>query len=668
MSPATDCDGNGVLDECEEHGPADCDMNGLPDVCELDGASDCDGNGVLDVCETGLPDCDQDGVPDACQLDAATDCNGDGLLDVCQVDAVTDCDANGALDVCEIAADPAVDCDGDGVLDACQIPDGSVIPPDWLTQQFVSGIDLAGLGVRLNPTGNSTPPYYQLCTVMAGEVWVDPFSHTPQVLLDDDAVLMQLPFSFDYAGTLQHELYVGSNGNVTFDQPDTTYIETLVGHFAIPRLSVLFDDLDPEAGGSVLVGLGPAGSFVVTWLNLPEYLIPGTDNTAQLVLHPDGAVEMSWISMTSTTAIAGPSAGTGMGPDFVMTDLSNAWDCVARSPVAAGDCDGNGVPDACQGPPAGDPWWGTEHFTGDFDLNNTKLTFTPQESPLPNSWSVCSTPISMFPVDPYGAGTVVPLTDDGSYQVSTGVVFPFAGTDWTDAFINANGSISFMYGDSGYDGTLANHFYQPRVAGLLTDLNPEVAGEVRYQYGPDGGLVVSWLGVSVYGWTEFDVDMQILLHPDGVAEVAFLAADPFDAVVGVSEGLGVPINFAQTDLSASGVACDLVQPFDDCDGSSVMDTIEIAIGCLSDYDLNGIPDVCESGGLQGLAPPCPWDVTGDGAVNVHDLLSLLEHWGEAKLGSPSERFDLSPPKGDRSVDVADLVEMIQGMQYGCGQP
>jgi hypothetical protein len=48
---STDCDGNGVPDECDP----DCNANGIPDTCDLlNGTSkDCNGNGILDECETG---------------------------------------------------------------------------------------------------------------------------------------------------------------------------------------------------------------------------------------------------------------------------------------------------------------------------------------------------------------------------------------------------------------------------------------------------------------------------------------------------------------------------------------------------------------------------------------------------------------------------------------
>ncbi|MBT5738963.1 MAG: hypothetical protein HN891_04645 [Planctomycetes bacterium] len=105
-SGASDCDGNGLLDECQE----DCDLDGIADACELiNGALDCNGNFLPDTCEisSGAADCDFDGVLDSCEIDlgSETDCDLDGIIDSCQIAAnpATDCDANGVLDICEAA-------------------------------------------------------------------------------------------------------------------------------------------------------------------------------------------------------------------------------------------------------------------------------------------------------------------------------------------------------------------------------------------------------------------------------------------------------------------------------------------------------------------------------------------------------------------------------------
>jgi hypothetical protein len=69
-----------------------------------------------------------------------------------------------------------------------------------------------------------------------------------------------------------------------------------------------------------------------------------------------------------------------------------------------------------------------------------------------------------------------------------------------------------------------------------------------------------------------------------------------------------------------------------------------------------------------MSPICQSDVTRDGVVDVRDLLQVLFAWGDVKFASPNANCDLAPPKGDLRVDLADLLEVIVGMQEGCGQP
>ena len=59
----------------------------------------------------------------------------------------------------------------------------------------------------------------------------------------------------------------------------------------------------------------------------------------------------------------------------------------------------------------------------------------------------------------------------------------------------------------------------------------------------------------------------------------------------------------------------------------------------------------------GLPPP---DINGDGAVNINDLLRLIESWGQ-----DNPAVDLAPPLGDGIVDIQDL-ELI--MSYWEQEP
>jgi hypothetical protein len=152
---ATDCDTNGVPDDCE----SDCNFNGIVDACDISGATstDCNVNTIPDECES--PDCNGNGVLDECDLagGTSTDCNENLVPDDCEIEFVGpgDCceiehgagclnptiqacvceDAPSCCEdewdetcvtlveqfgcgVCDAQIDP--DCDGSGVLDTCE--------------------------------------------------------------------------------------------------------------------------------------------------------------------------------------------------------------------------------------------------------------------------------------------------------------------------------------------------------------------------------------------------------------------------------------------------------------------------------------------------------------------------------------------------------------------
>jgi sulfatase modifying factor 1 len=130
-----DCNANGIPDDAEiaEGKAADCDANGVPDPCDLaNGAPDCDLNGIADACDIAggaASDCNANGVPDTCDIASGTsgDCNGNGVPDTCDAAAGTepDCNANGVPDGCDLASGAARDCNANGVPDSCDIASGS---------------------------------------------------------------------------------------------------------------------------------------------------------------------------------------------------------------------------------------------------------------------------------------------------------------------------------------------------------------------------------------------------------------------------------------------------------------------------------------------------------------------------------------------------------------
>ncbi|UCC29835.1 MAG: CRTAC1 family protein [Phycisphaerales bacterium] len=170
--PGTDCNNNGMSDECDIGSGAapDCNDNGAPDECDVTGdtSDDCSGNGVPDECE---PDCNNTGVADSCDILEGTsdDCSGNEIPDECE----PDCNNTGVADSCDILEGTSDDCSGNGVPDECE-PDcndtGAADSCDILmgtsqdcnTNEVPDACDLAE-GTSTDVNGNGVPDECDTC-------------------------------------------------------------------------------------------------------------------------------------------------------------------------------------------------------------------------------------------------------------------------------------------------------------------------------------------------------------------------------------------------------------------------------------------------------------------------------------------------------------------------
>jgi len=147
-------------------------------------------------------------------------------------------------------------------------------------------------------------------------------------LEDDDTRLAPLPFAFPFYGQTYNAAYVNSDGNLTFQSPDTSTSDRSLGRLNAgpPRIAPLFRDLDPSRpSGSVRV-LSNANAFVVSWVNVPEYASSGTGprQTFQVRLFPDGRIEAAFSSITTAEAVVGLSPGGLKGASAIVNFLQGS--------------------------------------------------------------------------------------------------------------------------------------------------------------------------------------------------------------------------------------------------------------------------------------------------------------------------------------------------------
>ena len=134
---------------------------------------------------------------------------------------------------------------------------------------------------------------------------------------DDDTRLVSLPFAFPFFGAAYNQVFVNSDGNLTFTAGDFASTDRSLGRMTagLPRISPLFDDLDPsQTAGGVRV-FADSSHVVVSWVNVPEYAPYGAGplQTFQVRLYPDGSVQFSYAGINASSAVVGVAPGNLQG-------------------------------------------------------------------------------------------------------------------------------------------------------------------------------------------------------------------------------------------------------------------------------------------------------------------------------------------------------------------
>jgi subtilisin family serine protease len=374
-------------------------------------------------------------------------------------------------------------------------------------------------------------------------------------------------------------------------------------------VTVTYFDADDGAGGSAIV------TRTISVDCTPPVVTGATATNIQprgatIEIQTDEPTAVTIAYGTSMAALNGTAASGSprSGHSIAITGLQDATDyvfVVTSAVDGAGNAssdNNNGAGFAFTTPDI--PDFFTEQFTSGIDLNGKRILFTPNGQF--DFYTACLEDLdNAYHTNPAG-GQSIPSSDDQhfAYTLTGGASVSLYGQSYSGVFISPNGYITLGSGSNVYSESLADHFSLPRVAGAFDDLNPNSGGFVSYRQLADR-LAVTWQGVPQYNNSDSN-NFQIELFYDGTIAISHLSVTTGDAIVGLSEGVGLSPDYLASDLSAyagcNDCPADLAEPS----------------GVLNFFDLAAYLDAYNAG-----SPQADW-AAPSGVLNFFDLAAYLD--------------------------------------------
>lgn len=195
------------------------------------------------------------------------------------------------------------------------VGDIAVIEDDGTILTKANAFDLKGTGLRFRPTGTSTVEVTKIDGAFRASLG------SRLNLGDDDSSRVAVSSAITFAGKRYDTAFVNSDGNITFEEADTSSSARSVGRLVSgpPRVAAFFSDLDPSAGGRVFSNPSAEG-LTVTWCSVPAFESSDVV-TVQATVLVDGSVELKFgDTFTLSDGVVG--VGPGRGATFAPVDLS----------------------------------------------------------------------------------------------------------------------------------------------------------------------------------------------------------------------------------------------------------------------------------------------------------------------------------------------------------
>ena len=397
---------------------------------------------------------------------------------------------------------------------------------------------------------------------------------------DDDCWELNLPFDFPFYGSTYSNVWVNSNGTLTFDGYFTSYTPDRSVLLQHPMIAVLWNDLKTNADGlDIYVSSNSTASVTIRWSG--AYYNSSSTASFSATLYADGTIRLCYgegnigggmigvspgnnidclvssasesgsmneaqdivfaphwalppgLSLSSAGVLSGTPTTPGVKSATVFVtdaagrEVSRTFNITVGPPVEPLEITTDVLPPATSGV----PYSVTLEATGGYGsyVWPPADSYGYDESSSANSFSVSASETAM--------GWRANLFDNVvSWKLDLPFDFPFYGETYSNVWVSIHGVLAFDgYFDNWYpsDGSLTA---RRTIAALWEDIDTS-SGNIYVKSSAEA-VTVRWSGV--YRNTSDPVSFAATLYPDGRVRLSYGAGNINGGWIGVSYGNGQP--------------------------------------------------------------------------------------------------------------------------------